>query len=303
MSRATPDTDRPADLGKALDRLLDGYSDPYQFYRQLCDYIVCAFRDTDEQPPAMLRTFQLSAAAQTWLQMQHELRSLLNAVTTNLMVALDSLPESMDEQLTKRQRAVAAAELRECLDDALAAGEACAEISRGSSLLSGTSDRHVLAVLGSTIEMAVRFFHSTHRQVSVDLDVAIDQRDIKLNAPRWQLLQVILNLMENAYEALVGDPEHPTITSDKRLIEISSWATPETAFIRVRDNGPGVPSTVREKVHELFYTTKSHGSGIGLFVCNQLAQSWGGAIEIENAKEPGAAFVIAVPVGPSQTST
>ncbi len=64
--------------------------------------------------------------------------------------------------------------------------------------------------------------------------------------------------------------------------------------IRVRDDGPGIPSNLREQIFEALFTTKAKGSGLGLALCRRIAEAHGGTVAFEPS-EQGAVFRIVVP--------
>jgi signal transduction histidine kinase len=65
--------------------------------------------------------------------------------------------------------------------------------------------------------------------------------------------------------------------------------------ISVGDNGPGVPEAVRDRIFYPFFTTKSHGSGVGLATAQKIAASHGGTLEFESPPGGGAVFRVRLP--------
>jgi len=68
------------------------------------------------------------------------------------------------------------------------------------------------------------------------------------------------------------------------------------ARITVRDSGPGIPPEVMRSIYEMHFTTKSGGTGVGLFVARAVVQSHGGTIEVLSAPERGTAFTLTLPI-------
>ena len=62
----------------------------------------------------------------------------------------------------------------------------------------------------------------------------------------------------------------------------------------MRDDGPGIPSNLREQIFEALFTTKAKGSGLGLALCRRITEAHGGTVALEPS-EQGAAFRIFVP--------
>ena len=99
--------------------------------------------------------------------------------------------------------------------------------------------------------------------------------------------RILDNLINNAL-TYGGDPAHVVVTA-------TSGANPA---LTVEDNGEGVSSTDRDHVFERFYrgSSKSVGSGLGLFISRQLAEAWGGTLALESDAGDGARFVLRLPV-------
>lgn len=68
------------------------------------------------------------------------------------------------------------------------------------------------------------------------------------------------------------------------------------ASVTVRDHGDGVPPAARERVFDLFYTTKPTGTGIGLATVRRIARLHGGDVELISPKGGGACFKVTLPV-------
>ena len=100
-----------------------------------------------------------------------------------------------------------------------------------------------------------------------------------------QLRQALLNLLRNARESM---PEGGRV-------ELS--VTPEDGGVklRLRDHGTGIPTDERENIFDLFYTTKQHGTGLGLPLTQQIIVAHGGTILCEAADGGGTAFEVWLP--------
>jgi signal transduction histidine kinase len=82
--------------------------------------------------------------------------------------------------------------------------------------------------------------------------------------------------------------------SAKGHIWIDAWREGASTIIRLRDDGPGIPSSLREQIFEALFTTKAKGSGLGLALCRRITEAHGGTVTLEPS-EQGAAFRIVVP--------
>ena len=110
---------------------------------------------------------------------------------------------------------------------------------------------------------------------------------------REKLESVLVNLIQNACQALAGEPE----VDDPRVVvrgEVEGDRQQELV-VRVSDNGPGIPDSLRERIFYPFFTTRESGSGVGLALAQKLVAAHGGSLLLEKATG-GACFAIHLPL-------
>ena len=101
-----------------------------------------------------------------------------------------------------------------------------------------------------------------------------------------QLKQVFLNVLVNAVEAAPGATD---LALESTLLPSGAWRC------RLRNDGPAIPPEVLPRVFEIFFSTKSGGTGIGLALCQRIVEEHRGSIGIESAPERGTAVTIVLP--------
>ncbi|WP_179402803.1 sensor histidine kinase [Burkholderia guangdongensis] len=113
------------------------------------------------------------------------------------------------------------------------------------------------------------------------------------------LQQLVMNLMQNALEAMRGIEDiedHDSIEARAPTIIVSTETTASgDPAIALSDNGPGVADEDRERVFEPFFTTKTRAAGIGLSICRFVAQAHGGEIVVHGNAGHGATFTVTFP--------
>jgi signal transduction histidine kinase len=110
-----------------------------------------------------------------------------------------------------------------------------------------------------------------------------------LRGKREEVLQVFLNLVTNAIQAMDG---HGTLTVTTRSSDGYIFAT-------VKDTGPGIPDEDLPRVFDPFFTTKEPGKGpgLGLHIVREIVRGYGGKVDVESRIGDGAAFTVTLPSG------
>ncbi len=123
------------------------------------------------------------------------------------------------------------------------------------------------------------------RDVELELALPDGLGPVALSAE--QLMQLILNLLLNAVDALDGGGR----------VRVTAKSNSAGVQLVVEDNGPGVAEAVRDRLFEPFVTTKEvgKGTGLGLAVCRGLVEAVGGSIALDTACQSGARFVVELP--------
>jgi signal transduction histidine kinase len=102
---------------------------------------------------------------------------------------------------------------------------------------------------------------------------------------------VLINLTGNALDAL---EEARTPGPRIQVISGEDLAGRE-AWLRVRDNGPGIAPERLARIFSPFYTSKSSGTGLGLAICKKLVDAHGGSIEVHSTPGQGTEFLLTFP--------
>jgi signal transduction histidine kinase len=127
------------------------------------------------------------------------------------------------------------------------------------------------------------------QQVSIETELAAKSPEIL--GDRTQLQQVILNLITNAIDAMGSVTERPRVLRVR-----SETEEPDDVVISVEDTGVGIDSNSTDRIFDSFYTTKSHGMGIGLAICRSIIEAHGGRISAAPRTPHGSVFQVILPM-------
>jgi signal transduction histidine kinase len=121
------------------------------------------------------------------------------------------------------------------------------------------------------------------REKGVVFETEITPADLFIEADLELIEQVIINLIQNAMEAMID-------ISDPKLLLKASKNDSQLVEISVSDNGPGISDEVLERIFLPFYSTKSNNSGIGLSLSQQIMMLHHGRLEVSPSQMKGATF-------------
>jgi len=131
---------------------------------------------------------------------------------------------------------------------------------------------------------------------NIELVMELDDNLPPTMADYHQMQQVFLNLLNNAYEAMV---EH----RGRGKLTLRSERDGDWIRVKFIDNGPGIPEEVLHRIFDPFFTTKEvgKGTGLGLSISYGIVQEHGGRIYAESVEGQGATFVVELPITPDET--
>lgn len=153
--------------------------------------------------------------------------------------------------------------------------------------------------IGEVVSGAAEIVRPELQRTAVDLRYADGRALPPVNGNYSQLLQVFVNLLQNAIQALDGKADgHISIACERRATGVPS----PMLYITVADNGPGISPVLLHRVFEPFTTTKStgdqrgrRGMGLGLAIVRRIIQYHHGAIDVTSEPERGTTFHIYLP--------
>lgn len=134
---------------------------------------------------------------------------------------------------------------------------------------------------------------------NIKLEVGLADDLAKVDADAEQLKQVLINLVQNARQAIGDQPGEISVKTVKPE-RFGEFRGPEQIEIHVSDNGPGIPADQQLNIFVPFFTTKSKGTGLGLAICQRIVKNHGGVITVQSRPSEGSTFIVRLPALPSE---
>ncbi len=208
----------------------------------------------------------------------HEIRNPLNAMNMNLQM--------LEEELAARPEP--------CDPDHFELLESTkSEIKRLDRLVNNflayarpARPRFEANDLNTLAKEVVRLLEADFRQSGVELRSDLEPLLPQVETDETQLKQALINLLVNARQVLEGGG---TVTLRTRAGPAGE------AVVEVQDDGPGIPTEVRERIFEVFYSSRGGGTGLGLPIARQIVERHGGRIEVDSSEGRGTTFRIRLP--------
>jgi len=146
------------------------------------------------------------------------------------------------------------------------------------------------------VEEAVLLVQPRLKSKSIELTKQFHEQPV-LRVDKQQILQVLVNLLNNAVDAL---PEHGKIrvATGVRTMEDAEEGngSQRSGVIEVADNGPGMAAAIRNRLFDPFFTTKREGTGLGLSISQKIVRDHGGIITVSSIEGKGTTFQVNLPL-------
>jgi signal transduction histidine kinase len=224
---------------------------------------------------------RVATASELSGSLAHELNQPLTAILSNAQAALRFLAhENIDLN-----------EVRDILKDIVEQDNRAGEIIHRLRLLlkKGVVQQQPLDV-NDVVQEVLKLIRSdlVNQSVVAHTELATDLPPVK--GDRVQLQQVLLNLVMNACDAMNGNAP-----ADRQLVVRTELCADKNVRVSISDRGTGLAPDKLEQVFEPFYTTKTHGLGLGLSVCRTIITAHGGTLWAANGQARGAVFYFTIP--------
>jgi len=264
------------------------------------EYIVSTFKDISEKKrysEELLHTKTLATLGQLAAELAHEIKNPLNSIHIQMYLIEKELArwqetlrvQSASGGKGSKAQSASGGEVPGIAELVSRAKEEikrlnelvnqCLSFSRSAQLYLKHDD------LNPLLEDLVGLIKPQANLGGIDVELAVETSLPGVMMDREKFKQALLNLLLNALEAM----------PDGGHLYLRAWRESDFVKLSIRDTGRGIPDEIKERVSELFYTTKERGTGIGLPLAHNIVQAHGGTVSF-NSSPKGTEFVITLPV-------
>jgi signal transduction histidine kinase len=228
----------------------------------------------------LARVSRVTTMGELTASLAHEVNQPIAAAVTNANACLRWLAGDIPD--LEEARAAATRIVRD--------GTRAAEIISRIRLLfkKGTSQRE-LVDLNEVIRETIALLRSEATRTSISVRTELAANFPQLMGDRVQLQQVLMNLIMNSIDAMKD------VDGTRELVIKSQRAEDEQVLVSVSDTGVGLPSQKADQIFDAFFTTKPHGTGMGLRISRSIAESHGGRLWAAGNSPRGASFCLSLP--------
>jgi signal transduction histidine kinase len=153
------------------------------------------------------------------------------------------------------------------------------------------------ALCDEYLRLSYHGLRAKDKSINAKFETNYDNSIGKINVIPQEIGRVILNLINNAFYA-VNEKAKQNVSGYKPTVTVNTKKQNGNVIISVKDNGNGIPESIKEKIFQPFFTTKptGQGTGLGLSLSYDIVKAHGGEIKVLSKEGEGTEFVIQLPV-------
>ncbi len=262
-----------------------------------------AYTELKATQSQLIQSEKMASLGELTAGIAHEIQNPLNFVN-NFSEVNQELLEEMKEEIEKRNLDEVKLLVKDVIDneqkinhhgkraDAIVKG--MLQHSRSSNGVKEPTDINALA--DEYLRLSYHGLRAKDKSFNAVFKLQADEDLPKVDVVPQDIGRVLLNLINNAFYA-VSEKTKAGIKGYNPEVIVLTTRLRDTIEIRVKDNGSGIPDSVKEKIFQPFFTTKptGQGTGLGLSLSYDIVKAHGGELKVESTVGEGSEFIIELP--------
>jgi signal transduction histidine kinase len=263
-----------------------------------------AYAELKATQAQLIQSEKMASLGELTAGIAHEIQNPLNFVNNFSDVNKELIDEIKSQKLKLKSE-----ELDELLNSIAANeekinhhGKRADAIVKGMLQHSRTSSgqkelTNINALCDEYLRLAYHGLRAKDKSFNAKFEIDLDPTLPKINVVPQDIGRVILNLINNAFYA-VNERSKQGVPSYEPTVIVGTRRLQDRIEISVKDNGSGIPGSLKEKIFQPFFTTKptGQGTGLGLSLAYDIVKAHGGDIKVEAKEGEGSEFIVQLPI-------
>ena len=268
-----------------------------------------AYNELKATQAQLIQSEKMASLGELTAGIAHEIQNPLNFVNNFSEVSnelIDEMNEELDKGDIKEAKAIAS-DIKQNLEKINHHGKRADGIVKGMLQHSRTSSglkepTDINALADEYLRLAYHGLRAKDKSFNATMKTEYDETIGNINIIPQDIGRVLLNLINNAFYAVAPPPHTGRIESQPNvsnpMVSVSTKKIDDKVLISIRDNGPGIPQKILDKIFQPFFTTKptGEGTGLGLSLAYDIIKAHGGEIKVDTIENEGTLFIIQLPL-------
>lgn len=267
--------------------------------------LVVAMEELKATQSQLIQSEKMASLGELTAGIAHEIQNPLNFVNNFSEVSsemIDDMNEELENGDLEEVKAIAA-DLKLNLGKIYHHGNRASSIvkgmlehSRASSGKKELTDINVLA--DEYLRLSYHGLRAKDKSFNAEIITDLDPNLPKINIVSQDVGRVLLNLINNAFQSCTERNSGARTENYMACVTVSTKTQKDNIVIAIKDNGLGIPTEIRDKIFQPFFTTKDtgKGTGLGLSLSNEIIKAHGGEISLKTKVNEGTKFIITLPI-------
>jgi signal transduction histidine kinase len=264
-----------------------------------------ALTDLKSTQSQLIQSEKMASLGELTAGIAHEIQNPLNFVN-NFSELSNELIDEMNDELDKGDVSEAktiSSDIKQNLEKIAHHGKRADAIVKGmlAHSRSGKGEKaptDINALAEEYLKLSYHGLRAKDKSFNANFKTDFDPDLPKINVVPQDIGRVLLNLINNAFQA-VSERSKKEDSGYKPEVSVETQLkTNNQILITIRDNGPGIPDFIKDKIFQPFFTTKptGQGTGLGLSLSYDIVKAHGGELKTESTEGKGTNFILQLPI-------